>query len=170
MPGTSVQLLYSRTADGVVFRLVGKPSLDVSHHLRSSADRFLEDGCRQFAVELGACPSVDSTFIGVLIYISKAARKSAGPGPGAGGVCLLNLNEQVRRQIDALGVLERFQLACTGAEGVRFENVDVAAADRAATTRVCLEAHRNLVEASSGNAERFRDVIRFLEEDLRKQP
>ncbi len=166
MPGPSAQLLYSRTDEGVVFRLVGKPSLDVSHHLRSAADRFLEGGRRQFAVELGACPSVDSTFIGVLLYLSNAVRKTSG----GGGVSLLNLNDQVRRQIDALGVLERFQLANTRADGVQFESVNVAPADRAAATRVCLEAHRNLVEASSGNAERFRDVIRFLEEDLGKQP
>jgi len=148
-----------------MFRLVGRPSLDISHHLRSSADRLLASGHRQVALDLAACPSVDSTFIGVMLYLVKGVRNAAGD---EGSVCLLNLSEQVRRQIDTLGVLDRFRLATADAGGVQFEAVDVPAADKAGTTHLCLEAHRNLIEACSTNAARFQDVIKFLEEDLNK--
>lgn len=165
MPGSPSQLLYALSGQGVMFRLVGRPSLDISHHLRSSVDRLMAAGHRQVAVDLAACPSVDSTFIGVLIYLAKGVRKTAGD---EGQVCLLNVGDQVRRQIDTLGVLDRFRLATTDAAGVKFETVQVPSADKAGTTRVCLEAHRNLIEACGSNAARFQDVIKFLEEDLGK--
>ena len=165
MPGNPSQLLYSLSGQGVMFRLVGRPSLDISHHLRSSADRLLAAGHRQVTLDLAACPSVDSTFIGVLLYLVKGVRTAASD---EGSVCLLNIGDQVRRQIDTLGVLDRFRLATADAAGVQFETVNVPTADRARTTQVCLEAHRNLIEACSSNEARFQDVIKFLEEDLRK--
>jgi anti-anti-sigma regulatory factor len=165
MPANPSQLLYAVSGPGVMFRLPGRPSLDISHHLRSSADRLMGAGHRQFTLDLAACPSVDSTFIGVLLYLVKGVQKAAGD---EGSVCLLNLGDQVRRQIDTLGVLDRFRLATADAGGVQFETVNVPAADKAGTTRVCLEAHRNLIEACSSNAARFQDVIKFLEEDLNK--
>lgn len=165
MPGNPSQLLCAASGPGVMFRLTGRPSLDISHHLRTSADRLLGAGHRQLALDLAACPSVDSTFIGVLLYLVKAVRKAAGE---EGRVCLLNAGEQVRHQIDTLGVLDRFQLATSDAAGVQFQAVDVQAADKAGTTRVCLEAHRNLIEACRQNEARFQDVIQFLEQDLRQ--
>lgn len=150
-----------------MFRLTGRPSLDISHHLRTSADRLLEAGQGQVTLDLAGCPSVDSTFIGVLLYLVKGVRRVAGT---QGSVCLLNLPDQVRRQIDTLGVLDRFRLASSDAAGVQFETVNVTAADKTGTTQVCLEAHRNLIEACQSNEARFQDVIKFLEEDLGKQP
>lgn len=167
MAATPSQLLYSRQGQGVMFRLTGRPSLDISHYLRTSADRLLEAGQGQVTVDLAACPSVDSTFIGVLLYLAKGVRKLAGD---QGSVCLLNIADQVRRQIDTLGVLDRFRLATASAEGVVFETMDVPTADKQGTTQVCLEAHRNLIEACGSNEARFQDVIKFLEEDLGKQP
>lgn len=167
MAATTSQLLYALSGPGVMFRLAGRPSLDISHHLRSSADRLMAAGHRQFTMDLAACPSVDSTFIGVLLYLVKGLRRTAGD---EGSVCLLNMGEQVRRQIDTLGVLDRFRLATADAAGVQFETIHVPTADKAGTTEVCLEAHRNLIAACSTNAARFQDVIQLLEEDLRKLP
>lgn len=164
MPNPPPQLLLASSGTAALVRLTGKPSLDVSNHLRGVAERLLASGHHQFTLDLGACPSVDSTFIGVLLFVAKAVRKAA---PELGRVCLLNPGELVRRQIDTLGVLDRFELAAADATGVRFEALPVSAASKAETTRVCLEAHRALIEACAANAARFQDVIQFLEADLR---
>jgi anti-anti-sigma regulatory factor len=163
MPANPSQLLCALSGQGVMFRLLGRPSLDLSHHLRTSADRMMGAGQRQFTLDLAACPSVDSTFIGVLLYLVKGVGKAAGD---EGSVCLLNMGEQVRRQIDTLGVLDRFRLATADAGGVQFDTVNVPAAGKAGITRVCLDAHKDLIEACSSNAARFQDVIKFLEADL----
>lgn len=163
MPLTVPQLLFSRDDQRALFRLVGKPSLDLSNHLRATAERLRADGCREFTLDLGLCPSVDSTFIGVLLLMAKQQRKA---DPCQGAVCLLNANELVRRQIDSLGVLDRFQMATADASGVHFQEMQVGSAGKSETTRLCLEAHRHLIEACAGNAAKFQDVVKFLEADL----
>jgi hypothetical protein len=35
--------------------------------------------------------------------------------------------------------------------------------------RVCLEAHQTLMELSPGNVARFKDVVRFMAEDLKQE-
>lgn len=164
MPNSPPRLLLASSGTAALLRLTGKPSLDVSNHLRGVTERLLASGHQQFTVDLKDCPSVDSTFIGVLLFVTKAARRAA---PETGRVCLLNAGEQVRRQIDTLGVLDRFDLAEADASGVRFEALPVSAASKAENTRVCLEAHRALIEACAANAAKFHDVIQFLEADLR---
>jgi hypothetical protein len=41
--------------------------------------------------------------------------------------------------------------------------------DRKEVSRTCLEAHRLLMEINPANVPKFKDVTRFLEEDLKKQ-
>lgn len=165
MASLPARLSFATSGDAACYRVIGKPSLDLSNLLHDSAERLLATGHYHFVVDLAACPSVDSTFIGVLLFIWKGVRKVAAPG----GVCLMNAGELVRHQLDSLGVLERFDLATVDQAGVHFEELDVASAGKTATTWLCLTAHRELIEANPANAAKFKDVVEFLEEEAVRQ-
>ncbi len=158
------RLSLATSGDAACYRVAGKPSLDLSNLLRDSAERLLATGHHHFVLDLAACPSVDSTFIGVLLFIWKGTHKAVPPG----GVCLLHAGDLVRHQLDSLGVLERFDLATVDQSGVHFQELDVATASKAAVTWVCLNAHRELIEANPANAAKFKDVVEFLEEETRR--
>jgi anti-anti-sigma regulatory factor len=148
----------------VCFRVQGKPTLELSGHLRRAAEQLIGSGRTHVLIDLTECPSVDSTFAGVLIYLSKLVQKTQPPGR----VGLLQVGELVRRQLDSLGVLHRFDLAERRGGDLRFEEVALTPASKVQTAWLCLDAHRDLIEAHAANAEKFRDVVEFLEQDVRR--
>ncbi len=159
------RLAYATAPGWVCFRAQGKPSLDLPPHLREAAQKLIAAGHTQVVVDLTDCPAVDSTFIGVLIFLTKAVQAASPPGR----VMLVGLCDLVRNQIDSLGVLGRFTLGDRSAALGAFQDLPLSRPDRVQTTRLALDAHRELVEANAGNAERFCDVIELLEQDLRRQ-
>jgi len=158
------QLSFATGPDLVCFRVRGKPTLDLSGHLRQAAERLLGAGHTHVVIDLSECPSVDSTFVGVLIYLTKAVQKTTPPGR----VALLEVGDLVRHQLDSLGVLDRFDLAARRGGELRFEDVALSPAGKAQTAWLCLTAHRDLIEANAANAEKFKDVVEYLEKDLRR--
>jgi len=158
------QLCFATGPDLVCFRVRGKPTLDLSGHLRQAAERLLGAGHTHVVIDLSECPSVDSTFVGVLIYLTKAVQKTTPPGR----VALLEVGDLVRHQLDSLGVLGRFDLAARRGGELQFEDVALTPADKAQTTWLCLAAHRDLIEANAANAEKFKNVVEYLEQDLRR--
>jgi anti-sigma B factor antagonist len=161
----SVPQLLLATGDGAAcFRVSGKPSLDLSGHLREAAEGLVRAGHTRLMLDLTGCPSVDSTFIGVMLFLTKLVARGTAPCR----VTLLAPCELVRHQLDSLGVLDRFDLVERCEAGLAFDAVAVGSAGKEQTTRLCLEAHRNLIEASAANAAKFKDVVEFLENDLRR--
>lgn len=158
------RLSYAIAPGWVCFRVEGKPTLDLPRHLREAAQKLIAAGHTQVVVDLTDCPAVDSTFIGVLIFLTKVVQSASPPGR----VVLAGLGDLVRNQIDSLGVLGRFELGERPQADAAFADLTLAQADRAQATRLALDAHRELVEANAANTNRFRDVIELLEKDLRR--
>ncbi len=164
MSPVAPQLSFATGPDLVCFRVRGKPTLDLSGHLRQAAERLIGAGHTHVVIDLSECPSVDSTFVGVLIYLTKAVQKASPPGR----VALLEVGDLVRHQLDSLGVLDRFDLAARRGGELHFEDVTLTPAGKAQTAWLCLAAHRDLIEAHAANAEKFKDVVEYLEQDLRR--
>ena len=83
---------------------------------------------------------------------------------------LLNPCERVTDLLENLGVLDLM----TVGQGPnpffgRLEAADSAKADKRALTEASLEAHKLLMEVNPDNVPKFKDVARFLEEDLERQ-
>lgn len=159
------QLSFATSPGLACFRVSGKPSLDLSGHLRQAAEKLIAAGHTLVLLDLTDCPSVDSTFVGVMIYLTKAVQKATPPGR----VCLMQAGDLVRHQLDSLGVLDRFDLAERKGGELQFSDVSLTPASKAQHTWLCLTAHRDLIEANAANAAKFRDVVEFLEQDLRRQ-
>jgi anti-anti-sigma regulatory factor len=164
MAAPAPQLLLATCEGAACFRVLGKPSLDLSGRLREAASGLVSAGHVRIVVDLTACPSVDSTFIGVLLFLTKLT----GRLPAPGRVILLAPCELVQHQLDSLGVLNRFDRVDRNEAGLDFSAVPVDSAGKEATTRVCLQAHQDLIEASAANAAKFKDVVEYLQNDLRR--
>jgi hypothetical protein len=108
---------------------------------------------------------MDSTFIGLLTTFGMALP------PGADtGISLHHVNGRVGELLKNLGVDHLF-LALGSGDGIP-ENLAARPADSAQAShvelqRTCLEAHEKLMEANPENVARFKDVTRFLAEDLK---
>lgn len=125
-------------------------------------------GFNHFVIELSECSFMDSTFLGVL----------AGHGlklmpcehdPNCPCLELRNANARITELLEDLGVLHLFKIsegAVCPTESLELCAPQTAPASRAEVTRTCLEAHELLMTLKSENVARFKDVTKFLAEDL----
>ena len=159
--------LFVAVEDGTVYvRVVGRATYASSVDLKSLFESQIGKGRREIAVDLRQCPLMDSTFIGLLAAFGMQLR----PGPGS-GISLYCGNERIRGMLSNLGVNHLF-IICEPDEDIPSHRT-AQPAERGSTShaelqRTCLEAHRKLMEINPENVARFKDVARFLAEDLKK--
>jgi hypothetical protein len=125
---------------------------------------------RRFVLDLTDCQLMDSTFLGVLAGIGLRFSEATDPGPHA-TIQLLNPSERVSGLLENLGVSQLFQVAT----GQPHSRGDIEAVpqptcnpDHAELQRTSLAAHELLIQLDPRNGARFKDVCKFLEEDLKK--
>ena len=159
--------LFVAIEDGVVYvRVVGRATFVAGVDFKSLLERILQQGHQRIAVDLRECPLMDSTFIGLLT----AFGLQRPPGVNV-GISLHNVNERIAGVLTTLGVSHLF--LCAAASGVIPADLVVSAASTGVASQVelqrtCLQAHEKLMEANPENVARFKDVTRFLAEDLKK--
>lgn len=141
-------------------------SVQVKKCLQGMADR----GVRTFVVDLERCPIMDSTFMGTLTGAALHLHEL-----GEGEVVILNANARNQQLLSSLGL---DHILTVDNDGQRFseERARVSrqfgccdeekAANKVEQAEHVLEAHEALTQANAENANRFRDVIEFLEKEL----
>ena len=124
-----------------------------------------QKGYPYIVVELSDCPLMDSTFLGVLAASGLRRLPPAGDCETK-AIEIRNANERLLELLENLGVLHLFK-TCNGALP---ECKEVAAApcesSRETLTEASLEAHKTLMALDPKNVDRFKDVTKFLAEDL----
>jgi anti-sigma B factor antagonist len=151
-------------------RIIGRANFGSSIDFRTLVNELQAKGFKYFVIELSECALMDSTFLGVL----------AGMGLKMGGqqpleedkaIELVNPNPRIEELLESLGVLHLFKVSkgvtdlCQGSE---HKPQGSATASQEELTRCSLEAHQILMEINPGNVAKFKDVARFLQEDLKK--
>ncbi|MSU59193.1 MAG: anti-sigma factor antagonist [Pedosphaera sp.] len=127
-----------------------------------------EQGCSHFVIELSECALMDSTFLGVLTGFGLKMTQANG-AQATRPVELRNPNARITELLENLGVLHLFTTATGNVElPEKLECAPQATAEhsREEVTRSCLEAHETLMGLNPGNAARFKDVAKFLAEEL----
>lgn len=148
--------------DNVYVQVEGRATHLHGQSLRDFADAMVEQGHRDFLIDLGPCSSMDSTFLGVLVGISKKA--STG---GDGKVALCRMTPRHLELFQTLGVDRFFCLQTDDAS----EHRGLAELPSQQCADIVLQAHQALVEADERNRLRFKDVLEYLQQDLgRKLP
>ncbi len=168
--GTS-SMLVAVANDFVCVRIAGRANFAASVDFKTLVSELRARGHQRFLLDLAACPIMDSTFLGVLAGFAQklADAPSALETPF---VELINPNDRVLGLLDNLGVLELFKVVqCAPTPDAQFEPVKSVAAETSKTdmSRNCLEAHRTLMALNPENVARFKDVTKFIEEDLKRQ-
>ena len=118
-----------------------------------------EKGGRVLLLDLTDCVNMDSTFLGILMSMTSRLDR----------IELLNPSERITDLLDSLGVMELLKVG----QGdnpfeARLDTAESTNADKRALTETSLEAHRFLMEINPANVPKFKDVAKFLEEDLKK--
>ncbi len=157
--------------NGVVcVKISGRANFTSSLGFKALIQELKPRGHDHFVIDLSECLIMDSTFLGVLAGIGlKLAGEPSSPGTHP--MELLNPNPRVADLLDNLGVLPLFKVSnCTPAPGAQFEAVATTGAppSRVEISRTCLEAHETLMALNPANDARFKDVTRYLAEDLKK--
>lgn len=124
-------------------------------------------GYPYIVIELSQCPLMDSTFLGVLAASGVRMKPSNGECEKQ-AIELRNANERLIELLENLGVLHLFK-TCNG-DLPDCEKIESSPchASREELTQASLEAHQTLMDLNPANVSRFKDVTKFLTEDLAK--
>ena len=154
----------------VCIKIAGRANFQASVDFKTLVNALRTKGHARFVLELSDCQLMDSTFLGVLAGLGvRFNQVRNGEVPAI--LELLNASARISDLIDNLGISHLFQIHEGAAPAASELNPVVKPAgspDRAETTRICLDAHRLLMEINPDNVSKFKDVARFLEEDLKK--
>jgi anti-sigma B factor antagonist len=169
------------TTDEVYVQVVGRGTFQNSQPLHRFAQGMIDRGYRRITLDLGACTTMDSTFLGVLAGMGLRLRDpSAAP---TGEVRIVNASRRSVELLETLGLDRLFAIrqldSRTGPvppppNGLqRLPDSDVESDPRPSvkrdTTDLMLTAHTNLIRADQRNEGRFATVTRSLRESLERQ-
>lgn len=161
MKANVTNLQVAITKDVVCFKIIGPASFNASPGFKAIANRLCADSGRVLLLDLVDCITMDSTFLGVLAHLSQSLGKP---------VELLNPSKRINDLLDNLGVLDFFEIDYgENPLTVRLESAKSPDADKQELAETSLEAHKTLMALSPENIPRFKDVAKFLEEDLKRQ-
>lgn len=167
-------ILVGQIGNLLWLRVEGKGSFQNSVQVKRYFQRTMERGSRHFVVDLERCPIMDSTFLGTLTGAALNLKEF-----GEGEVCIINANARNQQLLNSLGLDHILDVDYDGlkyrqerhevfAELARFNDGESACTKTEQAEHV-LQAHEALTQANQENASRFKDVIDFLEKDLRDQ-
>ncbi|HSJ02564.1 MAG TPA: STAS domain-containing protein [Verrucomicrobium sp.] len=154
-------------------RVDGKGSFQNSVQVKRCFQTMIEKGTRHFVVDLERCPIMDSTFLGTLTGAALNLREL-----GDGEVCILNANARNQQLLSSLGLDHILEVDNEGSrhQSERRQVCDElgkckenAQPDKVEQAEHVLEAHEALTRANEANASRFKDVIEFLEKEVRSR-
>ncbi len=154
----------------VCIRVQGKGSFQNSTGIKDFAAAMILRGHRDFVVDLEKCPVMDSTFMGTLAGIAHRLLRL-----GSGGLHVIHANERNTDLLEGLGLDQLVSME--GKEGqmaqeFRVETEDQlpsAPTDKRTTTETMIAAHQALVDADPDNLCKFKDVLDYLKQDLRRE-
>jgi hypothetical protein len=167
--------IFVACADRAVFvRVVGRGCCRNSEPLREFGHRKVREGCTVVYVDLQKCDGLDSTFLGVFAGLGLTLTDH-------GSLQIFNLSGENLKAFSCLGLeqIASVQSTSEGPIGISFPpdsgfellpGSDTGSRERAfdALERavLMLECHEDLCRIDERNEERFREVKRFLREDI----
>jgi anti-anti-sigma regulatory factor len=164
----SAKILVLADGDCGCVKIVGRADFTRGPDLKALLFGLAEKGYGRFAIDLSECALMDSTLLGILAGFG--LKMTQGAPSNRRSVELLNPNSRIADLLENLGASHLFKVTnCAPAmpEGVQAQAPASVNPTREQTTRICLEAHQSLMAMNSDNAARFKDVSRFLAEDLK---
>jgi anti-anti-sigma regulatory factor len=149
-------------------KIAGRANFTFSPDFKTFLTELLQKGYGHFIIDLSECVLMDSTFLGVLAQFGLKMNPTSTPDQI--GIELLNPNTRVTELLENLGALHLFKII-SGAlqlpDDVKTCTPKSGNPTHEQISRICLEAHQTLMAVNPENVARFKDVTRFLAEDLK---
>lgn len=171
--GPESSLLVGRIDGTLWVRVESRGSFKNSPDLKAVAESGIRQGLRRIVIDLADCPIMDSTFMGTLTSLHLALERLPG---GDAGLTVLNANERNLDLLQSLGLDQLFRVDREGTElsDLRREvdeellaRAKVPSLDKSEHAAHVLAAHEALANANEANRARFRDVVSFLQSEVR---
>jgi anti-sigma B factor antagonist len=168
MATPSAKMLVLACKSFACVKIVGRVNFTYGPDFKTLLTELTRKGYGRFIIDLSECVLMDSTFLGILAGFGLKLNQAGAPDNR--GIELLNPNSRIADLLENLGALHLFKVS-TGTLQLPGEVQTRTPAPvnptRQQITRTCLEAHQSLMDANPDNVVRFKDVTRFLAEDLK---
>ena len=160
--------------NGVIWiRVEGKGSFKNSAELKEFASVAIDKGAKELVIDLENCPVMDSTFMGTLVGITRNLDKIDNTS-----IDVINANSRNEQLLVSLGIDKLLNLDLENRTHQEFRNdiseyiqnghyLEHEELDTIKGAVHTLEAHQELTKADKSNVPRFKDVIHYLEEELK---
>jgi anti-anti-sigma factor len=145
----------------VIFRVEGWARAAQGLALRRCGEQALQEGARILWVDLRHCEHMDSTFLGTLLYLKRAA--SQRDGGEFALVCPSTRCDKLLDQMSLDGVFPVLPAAV--ADAVPWATVSCEIEPGDAFKRKVVQAHEELANLPGKAGEPFREVVRGLTQD-----
>lgn len=159
--------------DMALIQVKQRGSFKVSGALKQFGLAALDRSVTRFVFDMSDCVSMDSTFMGVIAGLALRLRNR-----GEGEIVMVELSPRTRGLLSTLGLDQVVKPYVAGSSPKdleaaiescnRMASLPAGSTDRHQTADMMLKAHENLVELSPENLPRFKDVLTFLREDVKK--
>jgi anti-anti-sigma regulatory factor len=147
-------------------KIAGRANFCSSPDFKTLLAELVRRGYAHFIIDLSECVLMDSTFLGIL---AQFGLKLNSTSVGQPGIELFNANPRVTELLENLGVLHLFKTAAGAVElpaDVKTCTPESIHPTHEQIARTSLEAHLALMAMNPENEARFKDVTKFLAEDL----
>lgn len=173
MTAPKSNLLISVTDSAATIKVLGRANFNVSAQFKQVVNELHKRGTRIFNLLLDECLMMDSTFLGMLAAFGLDKANATDPAT-VPDIQLVNPNERILDSLENLEVAQLFTVTVNQVKPppqTKFEDAGKVCLQpsRKEVTRHSLESHKTLMDIEPSNVPRFKDVVRFLEEDLKRQ-
>ena len=172
-PPTGSQILAATAENCTLVAVIGGATFKLAPAFKQAVQAARLAGSALIVVDMAACHSMDSTFMGAIASMGFAFQKSESPQ-----FVLINLGASAAALLKGLGVDRILKAYPAGAlpagmgdlaplvQNLRPVEADPSTARALAALRY--DAHETLTRVDPENLRRFKDVLTFLREDLKR--
>ena len=172
--GNNNDNLTAAYAEGTaIIRVEGRGSFKISPPLKQFIHKVIDEkSAKKVLIEMSQCTGMDSTFMGLIAGI--ACYLKSRPGVTFE---LINLSERNKKLLVTLGVdrVVNYSMSATEEQNALLKrlsasarSVEVEQNSKLEAAKTTLEAHTTLVDINPDNLIKFKSVLEYLQNDVRK--
>jgi anti-sigma B factor antagonist len=150
-----------RSAERITFHVCGRVTMRESPPFKKFAEECLKWPITGIRVDLGNCTYMDSTFLGTLLFLKRAADRQYRPR-----FALVSPSEPCRQLLYQLGLIDVFPVDEAEPEVGEWSDVTGESDDTSAFQQCVAAAHQELADTPGKAGEVFRAVARQLSSEL----
>lgn len=144
-------------------RIRGRATFKLANDFRDYVTRQIEQEGRGILVDLSECTTLDSTFVGMITSLTLKYRRE-----DAARITLFNISPHVSEILETLGLLKILDtVKAEHDDELAFAEIAHGSHTKINIAKLMLDAHQTLARIKDDNALEFKNVIDYLEKQVR---